>query len=40
MIADEIKKKSEEKISFDVTVFDDEEEKQKIDKLINEFSEI
>ncbi len=40
VIADEMKKKSEEKISFDVTVFDDEREKQKFDRLINRFSEI
>jgi hypothetical protein len=40
IIADEVKKKSKEKISFDVTIFDDEREKQKFDTLINEFSKI
>jgi hypothetical protein len=38
--ADQMNEKSEEKISFEVTAFDDEYEKQKFDKLINEFSKI
>jgi hypothetical protein len=40
VIADEMKEKSEEKISFDVTAFDDEDEKYEFDRLMNEFSEI
>jgi hypothetical protein len=38
--ADQMNEKSEEKISFEVTAFDDEYEKQKFDRLINEFSKI
>jgi hypothetical protein len=40
VVADQIDEKFEKKISFEITAFDDEEEKQKFDKLINEFSEI
>jgi hypothetical protein len=40
VIADQIDEKFEKKISFEITAFDDEEEKQKFDKLINKFSEI
>ncbi len=36
----QIDEKFEEKIFFDVIVFEDENEKQKFDKLINEFSKI
>ncbi len=38
--ADQIDEKFEEKISFDVIVYENESEKQKFDKLINEFSQI
>jgi hypothetical protein len=38
--ANQIDEKSEEKISFDVTVYENEREKQKFDRLINEFSKI
>jgi hypothetical protein len=38
--ADHVDEKFEDKISFDVIVYEDESEKQKFDKLINEFSEI
>jgi hypothetical protein len=38
--ADEIDEKFEEKISFEVIVYEDKSEKQKFDRLINEFSEI
>jgi hypothetical protein len=35
-----MKEKFEKKISFEVIVYEDESEKQKFDRLINEFSEI
>jgi hypothetical protein len=38
--ADQVNEKFEKKISFEVTAFDDEYEKQKFDRLINEFSKI
>jgi hypothetical protein len=40
IFVNQIDEKFEEKIFFDVIVFEDENEKQKFDKLINEFSEI
>ncbi len=40
VVADEIDEKFEEKISFEVIAYEDEIEKQKFDKLINEFSKI
>jgi hypothetical protein len=40
IVTDEIDEKFEEKISFEVIVYENENEKQKFDKLINEFSEI
>jgi hypothetical protein len=40
IVADEINEKFEEKISFEVIVYEHESEKQKFDKLINEFSKI
>ncbi len=40
VFADQIDDKFEEKISFDVIVYENENEKQKFDRLINEFSKI
>ncbi len=40
IVADEMNEKFEKKIFFEVIVFEDESEKQKFDKLINEFSKI
>ncbi len=40
VVADEINEKFEEKIFFEVIVYENESEKQKFDKLINEFSKI
>jgi hypothetical protein len=40
IVADDIDEKFEEKISFEVIVYEDENEKQKFDRLINEFSKI
>jgi hypothetical protein len=40
IVVDDINEKFEEKISFEVIVYEDENEKQKFDKLINEFSKI
>jgi hypothetical protein len=38
--ANQINKKSEKKISFDVIVYENEREKQEFDRLIKKFSEI
>jgi hypothetical protein len=38
--ADEVDEKSEQKISFDVTVYENDVERQKFDRMINEFSDI
>jgi hypothetical protein len=40
IFVDEINEKFEKKIFFDVIVFEDKSEKQKFDRLINEFSKI
>ncbi len=40
IVVDDINKKFEDKISFEMIVYEDEIEKQKFDKLINEFSKI
>jgi hypothetical protein len=40
IFADEIDEKFEEKISFEMIAYENEREKQKFDRLINEFSEI
>jgi hypothetical protein len=40
VVADDIDEKFEDKISFEVIVYEDESEKQKFDRLINEFSKI
>ncbi len=40
IVVDDIDEKFEEKISFEVIVYENENEKQKFDKLINEFSKI
>jgi hypothetical protein len=38
--ANQVNEKFEEKIFFEIIVYEDESEKQKFDKLINEFSKI
>jgi hypothetical protein len=38
--AKEIDEKSEQKISFEITIYENEIERQKFDKIINEFSDI
>jgi hypothetical protein len=40
IVVDELNEKFEEKISFEIIVYEDENEKQKFDRLINEFSKI
>jgi hypothetical protein len=40
VFADQVDDKFEKKISFDVIVYENESEKQKFDRLINEFSKI
>jgi hypothetical protein len=40
VFANQVNKKSKEKISFDVIVYKNKREKQEFDRLINEFSEI